>query len=519
MFKKNSINNSTKIKNKKSFSFLDKKMFFFSKNCLADIITRPSLFAHANCKNNEAKQNITENVSTFKFPDPNPLICVKKIITEINSQHGDYLALVLSDGTSHAFGCINKNLLDSSISYDALNCKIKTGSVFLLNEYSIVNKSENLYRNFQTMAKDSFNDHESLIGYSDSEIIIINLEKLTIVGEQDNSANAIRAKEVSKNNANTIEIKDLNSHLRNTNWQLKVCLSNISQIRDFKDRNTGAQGKTMRLQFYDTSGYVEVVFFNAFCAQFAEDYLKINTRYIIRNADIKFSNNAIKSWPDKSGSVYDLHFNKKTEITIDDDQREIEKIFENEVLEEKPTKQSASTNDSFVELNKVTLYKANSLIRTTVIVTKINELGSFEKYDKKIELRRIEVIDNTVKKSIKVALWGKQAIDCDFEPGHIYQFDDILLTTWAGRSLSVLKKTEIQDVTEKINLSIVKKLSSWWEKEKSNWLDNEDIKKSGSASESITINTEKRKLNESDKENENPEKKEKINTLEYTRSL
>lgn len=491
-------------------------MFFLSKNSLANLTSRPSLFDHANCKSNDAQQNINDNVSKFKIVDPKPLICVQKIITEIKSQNGEYLVLVLYDGTNNAFGCINKNLQDMSLSYDPLNSKIQKGSVFILSEYSIVNKNENLYKCLKTIANNSITkDFENFIGYSEDEVIVIELEKLSIVGEQyhnsiskalldkepKNAISKIETEAKSTISINNIEIADLNNCISKTDWQLKVCLSNISKIREYNNRQTGAKGKTMRLQFYDSTGYVEVVFFNNFCQQFPETYFKINTRYIIRQADVKFSNNSIKSWPNKSGSIYDLHFNKNTEILLDDDQQEIEKTFENDVLEDKENKEVETDLESSVELCKLIKLQANSLIKITAFVTKINKIGFLEKNEKKLELRRIEIIDNTVKKPIKVALWGKQAIECPFVPGHVYQFDDIIITTFGGRSLSVIKKTGIIDVTEMHNLKVVQKLLSWWKTEKNKWFDPNQINE-----KELEI-PEKRKLNDSDNDNDSEKKK------------
>ena len=128
---------------------------------------------------------------------------------------------------------------------------------------------------------------------------------------------------------NPYKICELDSGISGTKWSIRACLSKIGIIRDYY--NEYGSGKTMRLQFYEETGYIELVFFGNYCYFWAQNNLEVKTVYTIRGATIKLSKSSkglIKSWHNKANSIYDLHYNGRlTTITRDRDQTPIEQKF------------------------------------------------------------------------------------------------------------------------------------------------------------------------------------------------
>lgn len=317
------------------------------------------------------------------------------------------------------------------------------------------------------------------------------------------------------------KICDLCTDISRSKWSLRACLSQISSVRPFDNKQNGSSGKTMRVQLYDETGYIELAFFNEFCdAYSSNNKLKLNTVYTIRNADIRKSKKTLKLWPGKFNSFYDLYFNKHTTISIDSNQKSIAKEFMNddnkshERHEQQQQQQqltrsnndAASREPGFIDLAQLYDYKHGSLINTTGIVTKIGELDWFNRTGKpSLALRRVEIIDNTVSRPVKVALWGKQAKECELQHGHIYLFTDAELTNYAGRSLSIIKKSGFLNVTGYFNVKGVEKLAMWWRENKSRFKEQKTLEES-------LNDSSKRKREEDDNFKENQPPKTKSNT-------
>ena len=313
-------------------------------------------------------------------------------------------------------------------------------------------------------------------------------------------------------NNGSLKISELNMGIGigESMWSLRVCLSRIGIIRDFYNNEQGP-GKTMRLQFYDETGYIELAFFNKNCEFCDKNNLQVNTVYTIRCATIKFSKKSLKAWHDKANSMYDLHFNaRKTTVTTDPDQTPIEKKFLNLNLinidkndadhddQRQPTTTTTTTttttpttttttndrghkqqqqqppppplNPNHIQLAQIYNREVGSFINTTAIVTKIGILDKItRKGQGKVDLpvRRIDIVDSSVDKPISIALWGKQATQCQLTFGKIYLFTDIELTNYLGRSLSIVKKSGFLNVTGYSNVTGVEELSKWWRENKS----------------------------------------------------
>lgn len=461
-------------------------MFFFSKGFLHTCGSRTSISAaSAGTSTNEG--------CVFKLPDPKPILLVKDIIKQFSTNGREYIVFCLYDGQNHAFAAVLKSLIDDSLSYNSSDVCFQAGSVLMLHEYYITkSKNEALLQ----VAGQFENLIESL---DPSKVVMVILEKFTLIGcqppdriiEQDvstkpelstlpeaSSAQSCQTKceavEADDDGYECIKISDLHSDLSRSKWSIRACLSNVSSVRSFESRTNGSKGKTMRVQLFDDTGYIELAFFNDFCNQYSS-FFKTNTIYTIRNADVKLSKKTLKAWQDPFNSIYDLYVNANTTITADANQDAIEKTFLNDKLEEKtPKVQQQQPNDpksDFIELNQLAFKKVGSLVKTTAFVCKIHGVTEINRVGKsKLPIRRVEIIDNTAKKPIKVALWGTQAQECPFILGRVYLITDAELTNYGGLSLSIIKKSGIMDVTGYYNVPGVEKLSMWWRKEKSKWM-------------------------------------------------
>ena len=246
--------------------------------------------------------------------------------------------------------------------------KIQKGSVFLLKEFTISQNAD--YLELTEICKICQENNLANNKY------IIRIERITLIGidkhvaDSHNREDNVQVKTVSSDSK---KISDLNLYMSKSDWSLAVCLSNISQVRDFQNRLTNDKGKCMRLQFYDQSGFIEAVFFNKFCDKWTKDEFKIGNCYIIKNADIKPSKKSLRSWHESLNSTYDLVINENTSIVRDDSIRipsanEIrDKNKQDEQPEEKP-------KSSFITLNELHFKNNKSLVDTMAIVTQVHEL-------------------------------------------------------------------------------------------------------------------------------------------------
>ena len=297
---------------------------------------------------------------------------------------------------------------------------------------------------------------------------------------------------------------------RSNTWSLRVCLSQISSIREWDNEN--GSGTTMRLQFFDETGYIELAFFDKYCQFCSKNNLIENTVYTIRNASIKTSKKPLKVWHDKNNSIYDLHFNRNTSVIPDPDQTPIEKLFKKKKKDSDAKRQPTTTTTTttttlhtnteedrekqqtskslkqlqkhllqqqqqqqqhqpqcgvskpeFIHLFAIYEIEIGTFINTTAIVIKIGKLDKIKKHGKvALPLRRLEIIDDSINQPVTITLWGKQATDCTIKYGKTYLFTDVELTNFNGRSLSIVKKSGFLNVTGYYNVTGVEVLAMWW---------------------------------------------------------
>lgn len=488
-------------------------MFYLSKGSLYSL-TAPSE------KNQRSINTLLEH---------KPILLIRKIIHHFSNNGREYTVCVLFDGRNQAFGAVKKNKINETISYNASDVEFIEGTLIHLQEYIVINsKNEDL-----CSVSGCF---KNLIESQDrNKVVMVILEKFIVIGHDESveqekaeleerdttkvlritqnivedeiqgnspdklhdhpleqfnqtleSANLSYELENSRvcaeDNSNDendeyldYKISDLKNAISRSKWSLRACVSNVTTVRQFTNQTNGSNGKTMRVQLYDDTGYIELVFFNNFCDTFAKK-IKINKIYRIQNADIKISKKTLKAWPDKKNSDYDLYVNISTIIKVDSNQEIIEKTFLNKTQENEEN--LVNRRSGFIELNLLPLKKTGSLIKTTAFVCRIGEIYMQPRNGKSnLAIRRIEIIDDTVEEPVKMALWGNQAIDCKFILGHVYLIIDAELSDYGGQSLSYLKKSGFLDVTSFYNVPGVEKLTIWWKKVKSNWIREENVDK------------------------------------------
>lgn len=465
-------------------------MFFLSQNVLSKMASRKSMHSLATGKENDDCREIK-----FRLLSPQPIIYIREILKNIITAEDQKILAIVHDGHDFALACIMLTKEEKEkLNYSIDKCNIQNGSVMLINSYSLVEASEkvmNFISNDKNRAayKSKYNelvnvelDDKNRYQMNNSEtvkpIMLINLTSFNLIGQyqfkqndrinESNETNKEQLNDtsaelsgISKLSSNLVKITDLNPLVTVAqNKSLRMCCTNISTPREFTNRATGNKGRTMRVQFYDTTSYIELVFFNEFCDRYPADFFKNGTIYIIRKVDVKNSKKTIRAWHPEKNSSYDLHFNINTEILIDQDQSPIEKNFANCVpIGDKPPK------NTFITLNELQVKDPNCILKTIGIVVGLGELDRIERPNKTpLELRRIEIVDQTTAgQKVRLALWGKQAVDHDFKLGNIYYFLNVQLTTYGGRSLSMLRTSGRLDVTTMKDIEPVEELRLWWE--------------------------------------------------------
>ena len=494
-------------------------MFYYANGLLKHLLQEGSLFELSKGRlDNEKKfpndddedrleykpsiDNSISESSTMRWRDASlhPLIIKVEDIYEVNNEShslGKLHLLILNDGSNElVIGSIKSDMLVSSFHDVNGNCyQIEKDSVLMVTEYSLYYCTETIFN--------------ELCQYDQihSKNVIFNLKSYTLLGKDvaynDNLEKSSKISNETKNTTilidqqtieeNHTKIANLNPSMSNCEWSIKAILSNMTNVREFENRQNGQKGKVMRLQFYDETGFIEAVFFNNFCDKWYKFFEK-NKCYIIKKCQIKYIKSSLRAWPDSVNSYYDLVVGNNSIFEEDTTPTKINHMISNansvtdigdveykskqktsvlnsnkSATKEQQPNQSKST---FIQLNELLFKKNESLIDTVGIVSKINELSSINRKGKeKLALRRIEIIDETISSPISVALWGKQAEDCSFKVGKMYMFKTIKLTNFKGISLSVIRPTGILDITGMYNVSGVEKLSMWWRKNKRRFLD------------------------------------------------
>ena len=446
-------------------------MFYYTSGVHKDLCLKKSLFRLAS-SNDDA-----DDETRFRLDENKLLIKVDKISQLMHDKRlsFNFHLLLLNDDKERVVGLVREDV------FIQLSSKFVEDSVILLNEFSLLNRLRmSIEDNEDQVFVNSFKHLTNV----DNNIPILVLENFILLGIDKKHSEPLNdlVIRISEPSLEThTPISKLTSKMNNQNWSIKGCLSKISTIRNFAYKG-GQLGKVLRMQFFDRTGLVELVFFNDYCDRY-KNKLIVNNCYIIRNSDIKYSQKNFKAWPDDLFSNFDIIVNSATVIEHVPD----EQIFMSEIISQ-PEKESSSIlvkstkvscqsdpKSTFITLNQLILQKNKSLVDVIGVICAVGKLEYIFIKGKKLEVRRIQIIDQT-SKPVSVAFWGKQAKNIlnEVNMGDIYMFKGAELSSYAGYSLSVIKSTGFLKITGYYNVSGVEPLSLWWRKNKSLYIEQEE---------------------------------------------
>lgn len=451
-------------------------MFYYTSGVLKDLCLKKSLFRLASSNDD------TDDDTRFRLDENKLLIKVEKISQLIQDKRlsFNFHLLLLNDDKERVVGLVREDV------FIQLSSKFVEDSVILLNEFSLLNR---LRMSIEDDEDQVFVNSFKHLTNVDNNIPILVLENFILIGidkKQSEPLNDLVIRISEPSLETHTPISKLTSKMNNQNWSIKGCLSKISTIRNFAYKG-GQLGKVLRMQFFDRTGLVELVFFNDYCDRYKNKFI-VNNCYIIRNSDIKYSKKSFKAWPDDLFSNFDIIVNSATVFEHVPD----EQIFMNEIISQ-PEKDSSTILDespkvqkvqkvqkspqnpksTFITLNQLILQKNKSLVDVIGVICSVGELEYITRFNgKKLEVRRIKIIDQT-SQPISVAFWGKQAKDIieEVKIGDIYMFKGAELSSFAGYSLSVIRSTGFLKITGYYNVSGVEPLSLWWRENKSLYIE------------------------------------------------
>ena len=434
-------------------------MFNLTKGILKEIKSRGFINGQSITENENVKSKvILRNYET--------LIMVK--VTKINFHKQTHLVTIrLFDGQdyveccldSNSWNCLNKN--DFLKFFNRENIEpvredkcIQLGSVLILNEYSFM---------------------DVFIDANQKEEDMLVILKYSCVGLEKTSEEVVDDKiEHDKNASNTnLRIATLSPNLNNLKWSIVAKLIKVSVIKEFVNKNTCQDGKYIRLQFADETGFVELVAFN-------QEIDKTNNLveeriYKISNADIKISKGSVNAFQETSDSKIELVVNKRTIIVESMFDVKYFKIFskqENSNVNEaeKQLKTDKYKENGFVILSELHSKKEGTFVNAIGIVSREDEIREVTpKFKSPIKLKNFYICDETCDE-IKVSLWGKQADSFTTTRGCIYMLNKVKLTNYNGSiGLSVLLEshiTKIEDNWDHIDLA--NDLRKWWQEKSVN---------------------------------------------------
>jgi len=519
-------------------------MFFFCANSLKELSTSKSMFAASTNKENEISELTLFRIGSFV----KPIIKIEKISNLFTNKLDDskFRVLLLNDSHSKSFGVVKEETLSRIISnyYSETTLKsLEENHVIMILEYELIRRSNQMLRDDEISFFMNSNKADNL----NSDLPLISLESFIIIGkdttcstrgslsssstcqdeeeeEEDDdddeeideekalamlSASASTSSqhqhqkhhppphhhhESSEQSSSILSIYSLSPSLSNQIWTIKSCLSKISPVKEFPYKK-GDFGRVMRMQFYDRTGYIEVVFFNEFIDRY-KGFLEIGKFYLIRNSEIKYSNKTYRAWPEDLYSNFDLIVTKTTEFQLTDsetilkseiaapssyrsEQQQKTHTLNSQHLAKSQTRpislKHASTtkeqqSDTFISLDQLILKKNRSLVDVIGVVCEIGELTTVKRGGgkKPLYIRRINIVDETAD-PISVAFWGEQASSLKAQIGQIYMFKGVELTSYGGISLSILRTTGFLNITGYYNVSGVEKLAMWWRRVKTQY--------------------------------------------------
>lgn len=414
-------------------------MFFFSSGSLNELYNRGSQFA-------KASMSSTSSNAVIRPKDPRPLVYIDEIIEKMDDDENKMIALKLNDTESEMLSLLDQSLwklLDES-----KECALKKGSVITLNSYSFV--SFQLEKEKVTHVLKIID--LSIIGYHNH---IEDIDKL-------NSLSRSASRQLVIEESCTHTIKELAPRLSTSQWSIKVKVTNKSPIREFTNRQNGNHGRTMRLQLRDHTGQIEMVVFNDQCEKFNE--LQLNSCFLIKNGEIKFSKASCRAWPNELCVIYDIIVTKTTtcepckEIFMLAPLETVKNQYDDQIV------QATSSNkyQKFTPLNELILKPANSFVDVMGVIEDVGDLKSITKKNKTTPLRNFKIVDTT-NLIVNVAVWGDEAEQFNKTKGSIVVLNNVQLTNYGGISLSVIRASKMIELQFNESCSrLIKELYEWY---------------------------------------------------------
>ena len=432
-------------------------MFNLTKGILKEIKSRGFINGQSITENENIKSKvILRNYET--------LIMVK--VTKVNYfPQPQLLTLSLFDGEDSMDCCLDSNSWNCLCSSDFLKffnkeniepvrdekC-LKLGTILIINEYSFI---------------------DTFIEANKKEEDMLILLKYSCVGWEKTNEEVVEKIDVNKPNTN-LRITALSPNLNNLKWSILVKLLKVSVIKEFVNKNTCQDGKYIRLQFADETGFVELVAFNQEIDKVSN--LIEDRVYKICNADIKLVRGSVNAFQETTDSKIELVVNKRTIIVESMTDVKYFKIFNNQDLTqnvneaEKQIKIDKYKENGFIILKELHSKKEGTLVNAIGVVSREDEIREVTpKFKSPIKLKNFYICDETCDE-IKVSLWGKQAESFTTTRGCIYMLNKAKLTNYNGSiGLSVLLEshiTKIEDNWDHIDLA--NDLRKWWQEKSLN---------------------------------------------------
>jgi len=415
-------------------------MFYFTSGSLKELYDRGSQFA-------KAAMTSTISNALIRPKDPRPLVYIDDIIEKLDDEDNKMVALKLNDTDSELL-----SLLDKSLWYILDKDKengLKKGSVITVNSYTFVN--------FKL-------DKENVTH-------VLKIVDLSLIGFQpDNDDDKDKINSLVRSTSTQLviqepcshSIKDLAPKLSNTQWSIKVKVTNKSPIREFTNRQNGNHGRTMRLQLRDHSGQIEMVVFNDQCDRF--DQVQLNSCFLIKYGEIKYSKASCRAWPNELSVIYDIVATKNTSCEPCQEPILCAPIEKAVHQKDDLTLQSNSCkiNQKFTPLNELILKPANSFVDVIGVIEEVGEMRSISKKNKTTPLRNFKIVDAT-NSIVNVAVWGDEAQTFNKAKGCIMVLNNVQLTNYGDISLSVMRASKMIEMQVNENcLRIIKELNDWY---------------------------------------------------------
>jgi hypothetical protein len=117
--------------------------------------------------------------------------------------------------------------------------------------------------------------------------------------------------------------------------------------------------------------------------------------------------------------------------------------------------------ERFTKLDQLASMKVNSFLNVIGVILSVDaQLKGINSRASGASLSLLNfVIGDTSLKEVKVAVWGAEAENFAYRPGDILTIDETKLTSFGGLTLSVLRNTRIENVTD---LEVASCLRKFW---------------------------------------------------------